>query len=52
MADDSWSAELAAFLADIRLNRQPSPNLGDALAALRVVERIYEQGVERVRRST
>jgi predicted dehydrogenase len=42
MADDSWSAELAAFLDDIRQHRSPSPNLRDALAALRVVQRIYE----------
>jgi len=43
MADDSWSAELAAFLEDIRLKRSPSPNLRDALEALRVVQRIYEK---------
>ena len=43
MADDSWNAELAAFLEDIRLKRQPSPNLRDALAALRVVEKIYKE---------
>lgn len=43
MADDSWEAELAAFLEDIRLNRQPSPGLADAQAALRVVERIYQE---------
>jgi predicted dehydrogenase len=42
MADDSWSAELAAFLEDIRANRSPSPNLRDALAALRVVQHIYQ----------
>jgi predicted dehydrogenase len=52
MADDSWSAELAAFLEDIRLGRQPSPNLDDAVAVLRVVQGIYEQpgGVQRVGR--
>ena len=43
MADDSWSEELAAFLDDIRLRRQPSPNLRDALAALRVVQQIYDK---------
>lgn len=43
MADDSWSAELAAFLDDIRQRRSPSPNLHDAVAALRVVQRIYER---------
>ena len=43
MADDSWQVEMAEFLEDIRLKRQPSPGLGDAQAALRVVERIYQQ---------
>lgn len=39
--DDSWSRELAEFLEDIRLGREPSPGLADARAALRVVETIY-----------
>jgi predicted dehydrogenase len=43
MADDSWAAELAAFLEDICLHRSPSPNLRDALAALRVVQHVYEK---------
>jgi predicted dehydrogenase len=43
MADDSWSVEFAAFLNDIKLNRQPDPNLDDALAALRVVSSIYKE---------
>lgn len=43
MADDSWTAELHTFLEDIRLKRQPSPNLDDAVAALRVVESIYKE---------
>ncbi len=42
MADTSWKIEFIEFLEDIRLNRQPSANLDDALAALRIVERIYE----------
>jgi predicted dehydrogenase len=41
MADDSWHAEFAAFLEDIRLGRDPSPGLADAQAALRIVERVY-----------
>ena len=41
MADDSWEAECAAFLEDIRLHRQPRPGIADAQAALRVVEKIY-----------
>jgi predicted dehydrogenase len=43
MADDSWSAELAAFLDDIRLRRSPAPGLRDALAALRIVQHVYEK---------
>jgi len=43
MADDSWQVEMAEFLEDIRLNRQPSPGLADAQAALRVVERVYQE---------
>jgi predicted dehydrogenase len=40
--DDSWADELSEFYQDIALGRQPSPGLADAMAALRVVERIYE----------
>ena len=40
--DDSWAAELAEFYQDVALGRQPAPGLADAMAALRVVERIYE----------
>jgi hypothetical protein len=43
MADDSWAVEIAEFLDDIRLRRQPASNLGDALSALRIVKRIYEE---------
>ena len=41
MADDSWEAEYAAFLDDIRLDRRPSPGFADAAAALDIVERVY-----------
>jgi predicted dehydrogenase len=41
MADDSWEAECAAFLQDIRLRRQPRPGIADAQAALRIIEQIY-----------
>ena len=41
MADDSWEAEWAAFVADIRGNRQPDPGIGDAQAALRIIEQVY-----------
>ena len=42
MADDSWDVECAEFLEDIRLGRAPQPGIGDARAALRVVEQVYE----------
>jgi predicted dehydrogenase len=43
MADDSWHAENAAFLEDIRLGRQPDPGIGDAQAMLRIVEEVYRE---------
>jgi predicted dehydrogenase len=43
MSDDSWEAENAAFLEDIRLGRQPEPGVSDAQAALRVIESVYRQ---------
>jgi predicted dehydrogenase len=43
-ADESWRTEFVEFLEDIRTGRQPNPGLGDARAALRVVESIYDQG--------
>jgi len=42
MADDSWNAEFKEFLDDIRLDRAPRAGLDDAIAALRIIERIYE----------
>ena len=42
MEDDSWAVELAEFIEDIRLNREPVPGLTDALAVLRIVEWIYK----------
>jgi len=41
MADDSWQAENAAFLEDIRLGRRPDPGIADAQAMLRVIESVY-----------
>jgi predicted dehydrogenase len=38
--DDSLEFEMAEFLEDIRLNRQPTPGLHDALEALKVVEKV------------
>ena len=43
MADNSWETEFAEFLEDIRLKRQPRPGIEDAQAALRVIERVYEE---------
>ncbi len=43
MADDSWEAEFAEFLQDIKLGRQPSANLADAHAALTIVEKVYKE---------
>jgi predicted dehydrogenase len=42
MADQSWSLEFAAFVEDIRLQRAPAAGLGDAMAALRIIEQIYK----------
>ncbi|MSU69180.1 MAG: Gfo/Idh/MocA family oxidoreductase [Opitutaceae bacterium] len=39
--DDSWRTETEAFLADIRLGREPSPGLREGLATLKIVESIY-----------
>jgi predicted dehydrogenase len=39
--DDSWSAEMAEFVDDVRQGREPAPGLKDAIAALSVVGRIY-----------
>jgi predicted dehydrogenase len=43
MPDDSWQAEFAEFLEDIRLGRAPQPGLADAQAVLRLIQRIYEE---------
>jgi predicted dehydrogenase len=43
MADDSWQEEVAEFIADIRLNRRPTPGLADAEAAWVIVETIYRE---------
>ena len=42
MVDNSWNIEVAEFLEDIELNRQPKPGLLDALAVLEIVDKIYE----------
>jgi predicted dehydrogenase len=42
MEDRSWQVEFNEFLEDIRLHRQPSPNLADAKAALQIVAQLYK----------
>ena len=42
-ADSSWQVEFAEFLDDIALGRPPAASLGDALAALEIVEKIYAE---------
>ena len=43
MEDDSWEHEFREFLDDIALGHDPSPGIGDAQAALRVVEAVYRE---------
>jgi predicted dehydrogenase len=42
-ADHSWETEFAEFLEDIQLGRQPRPGIGDAQAALRIIECVYQE---------
>jgi predicted dehydrogenase len=39
--DDSWALEFAEFLEDVRLDRPPAAGMGEARAALAIVEEIY-----------
>ena len=41
--DQSWGLELEEFLQDIERGRPPAAGLGDALAAMRVVEAVYRE---------
>ena len=43
MADNSWNVETETFLDDVRAGRRDSCGLEDAIAALKVVETIYER---------
>jgi len=43
MGDNSWEVEMAEFLEDIRLRRQPAAGLNDAVAALDIVKAIYQE---------
>lgn len=42
MADNSWEVEMGEFLEDIRLGREPSAGLNDAICALEVIDKIYK----------
>lgn len=42
-SDDSWRIELEEFQRDIALQRAPSAGLPEALACMRVVEKIYRK---------
>lgn len=42
-SDESWAGEMRAFVDDLRLNRAPSPGLGDGIRTLEIVEEIYRQ---------
>jgi predicted dehydrogenase len=45
--DDSWTLEFKEFLDDIKLDREPSAGLLDAMGALEIVERVYrESGID------
>ena len=41
--DESWAAEFAEFIDDIRQDRSPAPGLDDAKATLAIVEHVYAQ---------
>ena len=43
MVDNSWDVEMAEFLEDIRLGRQPASGLKDAVAVLDIVDKIYRE---------
>jgi len=41
--DDSWAAETAAFVEDVRLGRTPSPGLREGIRTLEIVESVYKK---------
>jgi hypothetical protein len=41
--DDSWRIEMAAFVQDVVLGREPSPGLVEGIRALDIVESIYKK---------
>jgi predicted dehydrogenase len=42
MADNSWTTEMMEFIEDISSGREPAAGLHDAIAALEVVAKIYQ----------
>ena len=42
MKDNSWEYEIEEFYKDIWENRAPNPGLEDAMAALKIIEKIYK----------
>jgi predicted dehydrogenase len=43
MEDNSWTSEMEDFIEDVRTQREPSASLRDAIAALRIVGRVYAE---------
>ena len=41
MGDDSWEFEMNEFYKDILLDREPEAGLADAVAALKIIKKIY-----------
>jgi predicted dehydrogenase len=41
--DDSWALEMAAFIDDIHLGREPSPGLREGIRTLEIVESVYRR---------
>ena len=48
-SDLSWQREMEAFERDIAMDTPPSPGLPDALAALEIVDKVYQQNTNRPR---
>ena len=41
--DTSWKREMNDFYEDIKLNRQPEPNLNQAYSVLKIIKKIYKE---------
>jgi predicted dehydrogenase len=41
--DESWVLETQDFVDDVRLGREPSPGLNEAVRTLEIVEQIYRK---------